>query len=65
MMSRKDYRAISEILKQYRHSMSVVDYSDLVNDFAKHLAHDNPRFNVELFRKAAGVEEKNVGYLTI
>jgi len=51
-MTRKDYVAISNILKEYRQSMTARDYNDLVDDFAKHLAYDNPRFDVDIFRKA-------------
>jgi hypothetical protein len=51
-MTKKDYILISNILKEYRQSMRARDYNDLVDDFARHLAFENPRFDVYRFREA-------------
>lgn len=60
MMTRKDYVAVSNILKEYRQSMYAEDYADLVNDFAKYMASDNDRFDVNRFREASAVPTYSV-----
>ena len=52
MMTRKDYVAVSSILKEYRQSIEAVDYLDLCSDFAKYMAQDNERFDVVRFLEA-------------
>ena len=52
MMTRKDYVAVANILKEYRQSMEEKDYSDLCNDFADYMEKDNPRFQDLTFLKA-------------
>lgn len=62
MMTRKDYVAVANILKEYRQSMEARDYSDLCNDFADYMEKDNPRFQDLTFLKACQVPMQEVEY---
>jgi hypothetical protein len=55
MMTRKDYIAVSNILKEYKYAMSDEDYTDLVVDFGKYMAFDNERFDYVVFARACGI----------
>ena len=55
MMTRKDYVAVANILKEYRQSIPAEDYLDLCNDFADYMEQDNPRFQDLTFLKACEV----------
>lgn len=57
MMTRKDYVAVSNILKEYRQAMPIEDYVDLCSDFGKYMAYDNPRFDAVKFIKACDISE--------
>jgi hypothetical protein len=57
MMTRKDYIAVSNILKEYRDVMDSVDYLDLVEDFAEYMLKDNDRFDSVRFSEACGIPE--------
>ena len=52
MMTRKDYVAVSRILKNYKHEMEEEAYSNLCNDFADYMENDNPRFQDLKFLQA-------------
>jgi hypothetical protein len=56
MMTRKDYVAVSKILRNYKHEMEAEAYSNLCNDFADYMEEDNPRFLDLKFLEACGVE---------
>jgi hypothetical protein len=58
MMSRKDYNAVSSILKGYRESMTEDKYLELVWDFASYMKMDNDRFNNSLFLEACGIPKE-------
>jgi hypothetical protein len=55
MMSKKDYIAISAILKGYRLSMSSEEYLQLVWDFASYMKLNNDRFDNFRFLEACGI----------
>ena len=55
MMTRKDYVAVSSILKEYRQSMYAEDYLDLCTDFGKYMAQDNERFDAVRFLEACNI----------
>tara|TARA_R100000544_G_C2212809_1_gene52906 strand:+ start:791 stop:961 length:171 start_codon:yes stop_codon:yes gene_type:complete len=53
-MSRKDYRAMAEVLNKHQRNLP----SGLVYDLSAMLRQDNPRFNAEIFSEAIfGTEE--------
>jgi len=52
MMSRKDYRGISEILVEYRQGIEADEFLELCRDFAEYMKRDNPRFDTLVFLKA-------------
>lgn len=52
MMSRKDYRGISEILVEYRQGIEADEFLELCRDFAEYMKRDNPRFDTLMFLKA-------------
>jgi hypothetical protein len=54
MMTRKDYIAMSDILKDYAEPL-MEDYIYLVNDVANYMAEDNPRFMRDKFLQACGI----------
>jgi hypothetical protein len=58
MMTRKDYVAVADILKEYRQSMYAEDYHDLVMDFGKMMKLDNDRFDLSRFMIACGIDMK-------
>jgi hypothetical protein len=55
MMTRKDYVAVSAILKEYQEDMFPEDFADLVVDFGKYMAQDNDRFDYARFAEACGI----------
>jgi hypothetical protein len=55
MMTRKDYIAVSTILKGYRQSMPAEEYLELVWDFASYMKLDNDRFDNFRFLEACGI----------
>jgi len=55
MMTRKDYVAVSNILKEYRQSIPAEDYLDLCRDFGKYMAQDNERFDAVRFLEACDI----------
>jgi hypothetical protein len=55
MMTRKDYVAVSNILREYRQSMYAEDYLDLCTDFGKYMAQDNERFDAVRFLEACNI----------
>jgi hypothetical protein len=55
MMTRKDYVAVSNILKDYQEVIDAYEYLDLCRDFAKYMARDNDRFDAIRFLEACGV----------
>jgi hypothetical protein len=54
-MTRKDYRAVAEILSISKDAMAPEEYTFLVNKFAYMFQMDNPRFNRDKFRDACKV----------
>lgn len=49
-MTKKDYIKIASVLKNYNNeNMDVIGLSRLIQDFAKVLAEDNPKFNFYKF----------------
>jgi hypothetical protein len=58
MMSRKDYNAVSSILKGYRESMPKEKYVELVWDLASYMKMDNDRFNNSLFLEACDIPKE-------
>jgi len=62
MMTRKDYVAVANILKEYKNEMTAEAHSNLVNDFADYMEKDNDRFQDMLFLKASGVEVLDIPY---
>lgn len=57
MMTRKDYVAVSAILKEYQDAMFPEDYTDLVSDFANYMKQDNERFDYARFQIACGLND--------
>jgi hypothetical protein len=59
MMTRKDYVATAEILKNwfYNHPVNVLDFEDLCGEFADMFEVDNPNFNDTKFLIACGLDE--------
>jgi hypothetical protein len=55
MMTRKDYIAVSAILKEYEGAMSPSDYLELVWDFASYMKLDNERFDNSRFLEACNI----------
>jgi hypothetical protein len=55
MMTRKDYIAVSSILKEYEDAMSPSDYLELVWDFASYMKLDNDRFDNSCFLEACNI----------
>lgn len=60
MMTRKDYVATAEILKNFGDNVesNFPDFLDLVYDFADMFAKDNPNFNEKKFANACGLDVK-------
>ena len=60
MMTRKDYVATAEILKNFGDNIenNFTDFLDLVYDFADMFAKDNPNFNEKKFANACGLNVK-------
>ena len=58
MMTRKDYVATAEILKQYQDEISTDTFLDLVYDFADLFSADNPNFQEKKFANACGLDIK-------
>ena len=60
MMTRKDYVATAEILKNFGDNIenNFTDFLDLVYDFADMFAKDNPNFNEKKFVNACGLDVK-------
>ena len=60
MMTRKDYVATAEILKNFGDNIenNFTDFLDLVYDFADMFAKDNPNFNEKKFANACGLDVK-------
>ena len=56
MMTRKDYIATAEILKDYKDEMSKNLFQFIVYDFADLFEADNPNFNENKFYSACGLE---------
>jgi rhamnogalacturonyl hydrolase YesR len=54
MMTRKDYVAVSDILRPYAEVMAE-DYVEIARDFASYMSRDNPRFDTGRFLEACGV----------
>jgi hypothetical protein len=55
MMTRKDYIAVSNILREYRQSIHAEDYADLVADFGAYMLRDNDRFDFARFSEACNM----------
>jgi hypothetical protein len=55
MMTRKDYIAVSTILKEYEGAMTPSDYLELVWDFASYMKLDNDRFDNSRFLEACNI----------
>lgn len=55
MMTRKDYVAVSSILKEYEDAMTPSDYLELVWDFASYMKMDNERFDNSRFLDACNI----------
>jgi hypothetical protein len=60
MMTRKDYVAVANILKEYRQAMYAEDYLDLCRDFGKYMAFDNERFDAHRFLVACEIDTKEL-----
>jgi len=60
MMTRKDYVATAEILKNFGDNIenNFTDFLDLVYDFSFMFAKDNPNFNEKKFVNACGLDVK-------
>ena len=58
MMTRKDYVATAEILKNFGDNIenNFTDFLDLVYDFADMFAKDNPNFDEKKFVNACGLD---------
>lgn len=58
MMTRKDYVATAEILKNFGNNVenNHSDFIDLVYDFADMFAQDNPNFQEKKFVQACGLD---------
>jgi hypothetical protein len=56
MMTRKDYVAMSDILRRYSLTMPE-EFDDMVEDIADYLQRDNPRFMREKFLEASGITD--------
>jgi len=54
MMTRKDYVAVSDILRPYAEVMAE-DYVEIARDFASYMSRDNPRFDTGRFLEACGI----------
>ena len=54
-MTRKDYIAVAKIVADNADSMTPEAHERLVNDFARFMAQDNPRFDRVRFSTACGV----------
>ena len=57
-MTRKDYVATAEILKNFGDNIenNFTDFLDLVYDFADMFAKDNPNFDEKKFANACGLD---------
>lgn len=60
MMTRKDYVATADILKNwfFNYPVDTLDFKTLVFEFADMFADDNPNFNETKFVEACGLGEK-------
>jgi rhamnogalacturonyl hydrolase YesR len=54
MMTRKDYVAVSDILRPYAEVMAE-DYVEIARDFASYMSRDNPKFDTGRFLEACGI----------
>jgi len=53
MLSRKDFKAIAEILKDFQNDLTVGAHQDLINSFSIMFKKENPRFDFDKFKTAA------------
>lgn len=53
-MTRKDYKATADILKEYADEIHPAIFTDLVDEFSEMFEKDNPRFDPDKFAKATG-----------
>jgi len=58
MMTRKDYIAVSDILRDYADDIDQDVFFDLVYDFANYMAEDNERFLSDKFVEACGIPKE-------
>lgn len=61
MLTRKDYKAIAEIIERCsgpdsHHNCRTTHTADLVKDLATYFAYNNPNFKENLFVQACGIE---------
>jgi len=56
MMTRKDYIAVSGILKNKKAFIPEDAYIELVNDVSSYMLSDNPRFEKSRFVEACGLK---------
>jgi hypothetical protein len=55
LMTRRDYVLISKLLAAHKfQQVTIADHHTLCYNFARALAQENPRFNVERFMEACG-----------
>jgi hypothetical protein len=55
-MTKKDYVAIAAIFAEYQSYGESPEVEDVVDQLGKYFKTDNPRFDIDRFRKAAGFE---------
>lgn len=53
MLSRKHFKEVAEILKDFQNDMTAGTHQDLINSFSIMFKCENPRFNYEKFKTAS------------
>ena len=59
-MTRKHYKLIADVLKQYRRDPSA---TSIAASMACALKRDNPRFDPEIFIEACGINDYDSGWI--
>jgi len=53
MLSRKHFKEVADILKDFQNDLTVGAHQDLINSFSKMFKNENPRFDFDKFKTAS------------
>ena len=62
-MTRKDYELIAEVLRNSNEIIDEISMAFLIDNFAKELVLENPRFDRDRFANACGMTPTELTYI--